>query len=213
MTALTKAELIKELNSGKLVVTPMIDPLAQIGRVSIDLRMGNTAAMVRGAGLSHVDPAKYAKDRDSGDFSREQHRRRKLEKLSVPFGEPIVLHAGTLILVPTFEWVQLPPHLMGVVTARSCWAREGLSIATAVFIDPCYNGIITLELANLGQVPIKIYPGMRIAQIALYRAENPQKKCDPHCQSQFYGSFEPDSGDIVKHDIDFLPRSKKMPVG
>lgn len=45
--------------------------------------------------------------------------------------------------------------------------REGLNIATATIINPEYHGIITLELANFGAIPIEIYPGLRIAQIAL----------------------------------------------
>ena len=206
MTTLTKLEIVRQLQSGRLTITPLIDPDSQIGRVSVDLRMGNTAALVRGAGLSHIDPAEIADLHRKGDFLRERDRRRKLERLSVPFGEPLVLHTGSLILVPTLEWVQLPPDLMGIVTARSSWAREGLSIATAVFIDPCYSGIITLELANLGQIPIKLYPGTRIAQIAFERiSAEPDAHCDDSRRSNFNRACEPENGDIVGDDINFLP--------
>jgi dCTP deaminase len=116
-----------------------------------------------------------------------------------------MLHAGSVILVSSYEWVKLPKDLVGVVTARSSWAREGLSIATATFINPCYNGIITMELANLGQIPIALYPGLRIAQIAFYTmdaeaAENCGKR-----KSQFDLSFEPKAGKLTDKDEPFIP--------
>lgn len=207
MTVLSKRQILARIATGDLVVGPLFED-SQIGRVSVDLRFGTTAAIVRGSDLSHVDPKAYAEAASTNDHVLEQGKRRKLEKVSVPFGCPLMLHAGSLILVPTLEWVQLPSDLKGVVTARSSWAREGLSIATATFINPCYNGIITLELANLGQIPIAIYPGMRLAQIAFYQLDpEAASACDAASASQFDLSCEPEAGDITKGDRWFIPSS------
>lgn len=204
MTVLSRKAIQDEIARQRLVVTPILDPKKQIGNVSIDLRMGTSAALIRGSDLSHIDPALYlARD----GYPGEKGRRRKLERMSVPFGDRLTLHAGSLILISTLEWVSLPPHLKGVVTARSSWAREGLNIATATFIDPCYNGIITLELANLSQVPVALYPGMRIAQIAFIRIDgiDPNARCGEVAERKFNLSFEPNSGDITKDDEPFIP--------
>jgi len=98
--------------------------------------------------------------------------------------------------------MRLPANLLGTVTARSTWAREGLSIATATLIEPSYEGIATLELANLGQIPIALYPGLRIAQIAFSEVIGDTKRPN---QSQFKLSFEPSQGDIAKRDGAFIP--------
>jgi dCTP deaminase len=207
VSVLSRQEVLARIADRELVISPLIDAENQIGPASVDLRLGTTAALIRGSDLSHVDPKRYVAQDGSPDFALEQGRRRKLELVSVPFGHPLMLHAGNLILVPTLEWVRLPRDLNGIVTARSSWAREGLSIATATFINPCYKGIITLELANLGQIPIVLYPGMRLAQLALHRIDpNTAAECKEMSPSQFEMSYQPGSGDITKADEPFIPR-------
>jgi dCTP deaminase len=70
----------------------------------------------------------------------------------------LLLHPGAFALVPILEWVRRPWDLRGMVMARSTWAREGLSVATATLIEPGYEGTVTLALANLGQIPISLSP-------------------------------------------------------
>lgn len=135
----------------------------------------------------------------------ERQKRQKLERHEIPFLQPFLLHPGMLVLAPTFEWVALPNDLQGVVTARSCWAREGLNIATATFIGPGYRGIITLELSNLGQIPIALYPGLRVAQIAFLQLDKGFDETPR--SSQFHMAFEPVSGKIADGEAPFLPQS------
>jgi dCTP deaminase len=101
------------------------------------------------------------------------------------------------------------PSLQGVVTARSSWARERLNIATATLVNPRYRGIVTLELANFGAIPIKLYPGLRIAQLALYTLERydaaEDDKSDTPAARQFDPAFEPEAGNIAKKDVRFIP--------
>lgn len=211
MTALSKPEIISEIKKGKLCISPILSE-KQLNPSTVDLRMGNLILLTRASGLSHVDPAKYPPKRKKTEaepkadasrrkekFDHERNKQQKHERHEIPFNCKFLLHPGALILVPTLEWFQLPLYLQGVVSARSSWAREGLSIATATFINPGYEGIITLELANLGSIPIAIYPGLRLAQIAFYRTGQPAIRES----SQFNLSFEPREGNVADGDGPF----------
>ena len=202
MSILGRRMLIERIRDGSLAVTPLLSP-NQIGTSSIDLRMGNVALMARARGSSHVDPAVVKSETGHSPHVAEMRRQQKHERFELPFGAELLLHPGALALVPTLEWVKMPLNLMGEVTARSTWAREGLSIATATLIEPEYEGIVTLELANLGQVPIALYPGLNIAQIAFSRVEGAESRKD---KGQFKGSFSPWQGTLAKKDeLPFLP--------
>jgi dCTP deaminase len=168
--------------------------------------------LIRPVALSpHVDPVpiadatrKSAATGSSRDV--EKARQQKHERYEIPFHSKFLIHPGSLILVPTLEWLQLPDDLHGYVTARSTWAREGLSIATATFIEPSYQGIVTLELSNMGQIPIALYPGMRIAQIAFSKTVGDTTRSN---RGQFPLSFEPRQGNIAPlDDLPFIPARK-----
>ena len=203
MSALVKASILANIAQNKLVVSPIICG-SQLGASSIDLRLGNVFLMVRARGIPSVDPGRFAHaDDTAGDHAFQQARRQKHERYEASFGEKFLLHPGMLALVPTLEWVKLPANLQGIVTARSSWAREGLSIATASLIHPGYKGVITLELANLGQIPLTLYPGLRIAQIAFYSLSEDAKEKD--MGSRFNMAFEPVEGNVAHEDEAFLP--------
>lgn len=213
MSALSKSAIADKLKEKQLVISPILDK-EQLGRSSVDLRMGTVVLVARAGAQSHVDPLEYrdeVKGADNHDVLKG--RKQKHERFDIPFGESFLLHPGSLALVPTYEWVSLPDNLQGIVTARSSWAREGLNIATATIINPGYHGIITLELANFGEIPIKLYPGLRLAQIAFYElkfseVEHPSEATEG---SQFDMAFEPEAGKLVKHDRPFLPPPKEIP--
>jgi dCTP deaminase len=202
MTAFGRGEIIDRMIKGDLTVSPLLSE-KQIGAASVDLRMGNVALFVRARGISHVDPA-FASRRDTKDHESETRYQQKHERHELPFGTRLLLHPGALVLIPTLEWVTLPEDVMGAVTARSTWAREGLSIATATLIEPGYQGIVTLELANLGEIPIALYPGLEIAQISFIKTVGDTRR--PHADGQFNLSFEPRQGTIAKEtEFAFLP--------
>ncbi|HXG74468.1 MAG TPA: dCTP deaminase [Candidatus Nitrosotenuis sp.] len=145
----------------KLVITPLINPEKQIEEGSIDLRLGTEFILVKRAKFDSLDPLNPA------------HKIKKKileyqEKMYVGIGEKIILHPQQFVLGSTFEYVKLPVDLTGYVIGRSSWGRLGLIIATATLVHPGYAGIITLELTNLGDAPIQLYPGVRIAQLVLH---------------------------------------------
>lgn len=198
MSALSRSSIIDRLKTGDLVVSPVLAE-KQLGPSSIDLRMGTVVLLARAGAQSHVDPIAYLKEINlPADHDTIRDKKQKHERFDVRFGESFLLHPGSLALVPTLEWVKLPFDLQGVVTARSSWAREGLSIATATIVNPGYAGIVTLELANLGEVPMRLYPGLRLAQIAFYTLVSTDPEADKSkLEGQFHMSFEPSGGNIA----------------
>lgn len=188
----------------------MVSPLLnneQIGPSSVDLRMGTMALVARAGQNSHVDPSAYSQ---SGSAHQRMERlKQKHQRVDVPFGKSFLLHPGSLALVPTLEWIMMPPTLQGIVTARSSWAREGLNIASASIIAPKYQGVITLELSNFGEIPILLKPGLRIAQLALYHLDRHDAALDDAADKdrQFNMCFEPEPGDLTKGDAAFLKKA------
>jgi len=201
VSALSKSTILHQLSKGDLVVSPILND-GQIGPSSIDLRMGTVALVAKAGQDSHVDPSAYK----HSPHKRMERLKQKHQRTEVPFGKAFLLHPGSLALVPTLEWVSIPATLQGVVTARSSWAREGLNIASASIINPRYRGVITLELANFGEIPILLRPGLRIAQLALYLMERHDAATDnaPDNNRQFILSFEPEPGDLARNDEAFL---------
>ena len=149
--------LLLDANSD-FAVTPVIDPETQFGPASIDLRLGPDLVITRRAtGVVVYDPADT--DAIQEDLSRYQEYVRR------PYGSRFYLHPGEFAIARTLEFISLPTTLAAEVLGRSSWGRLGLVIATATFIQPEFEGTITLELSNLGSVPIVLYVGMRVAQI------------------------------------------------
>jgi len=90
----------------------------------------------------------------------------------VPFGRPFVLHPHHFVLAVTLEWIRLPDNLAGYVIGRSSWGRRGLIIATAMGIHPNFVGCLTLELTNVGEIPIAVKPGAALCQLFLHSVES-----------------------------------------
>jgi len=139
----------------RLVITPLLDS-NQVGASSVDVRLGNEFIVTRRGGLPSIDPTNEA-----SVYHQYQTKRH------VNFKEKFYLHPNELVLASTLEYIRLPKDLTAYVTSRSSWGRVGLVIATAVAIAPGFTGCITLELVNLGEVPLILYPGARIAQLVI----------------------------------------------
>lgn len=73
------------------------------------------------------------------------------------------MHPKTFLLAVTLEWIRVPLHLAGMITGKSSWGRRGLIVETAPGIHPGFTGCLTLELTNVGEIPIAISPGSEYA--------------------------------------------------
>ena len=146
----------------RLFITPLLDK-KQVGAASIDVRLGSEFLQLRrptGAGL---DPRTQSAV-DVADM---------FEQIVVPFGKGLWLHPGHFVLAATLEYIRLPADIGADVVGRSSWGRVGLIVATAVMAHPGFTGCLTLELVNEGDSPICLYPGVRIAQLALDKLDAP----------------------------------------
>lgn len=146
----------------RLFITPLLDK-AQIGRGAVDLRLGTEFLLLRRVHRSGLDPSRMSQQ----DLEETQ------DEVIVPFGGELWLHPRHFVLAATLEYLGLPDDIAASVVGRSSWGRMGLLVATAVFVHPGFRGCLTLELVNEGDAPIRLSPGMRIAQLELQRLENP----------------------------------------
>jgi dCTP deaminase len=160
---------------------PDLGELRKACDASIDLRLGSwflSLKQTKTMGVSLIG------DEDDKSMSRTtQH--------FVKFGSGYVLHPGAFVLGSTLEWLALPSTISGHVTGKSSLGRHGLVIETASGIHPSFSGCLTLELANVGEVPLKIYPGMPICQIFFHRVEGATNSSDGPSGGQFSGSRRP----------------------
>lgn len=149
--------------SKRLIVTPMLNKRASVGEGAIDVRLGNQFIVFKRESFPVWDV------KNLRAASTELHRYQ--ERIIRPFGTPIVVHPGQLVIGSTLEYIQVPRGLMAYVIGKSSWGRLGLIIATATKVDPGFCGCITLEIVNEGEVPLQLYPGLPIAQLVLHPAE------------------------------------------
>ena len=162
---LSDTDLKQRLAKGDLVVEPIDDPNLQIQPASIDLRLGTQFVLYRQPLVPFLD----ARDAQS----IEGH----VEHIEIPDGEGFVLQPGAFALGTTHERVRVPPDLVARVEGRSSIGRLAVVVhATAGFIDPGFEGQITLELSNLGRCAVKLYPGMRISQIVFHEMKSPAER-------------------------------------
>jgi len=139
-----------------------IDPFesANIQPSSVDLRVDNIFRVFENHLYPFIDPRTA-----QPDLTQER---------SVPQDGRFILHPGRFVLGATFERIRLADDIVARLEGKSSLGRIGLLIhSTAGFVDPGFNGYLTLELANVANLPIAIYPGMLIGQISFYRLSSP----------------------------------------
>jgi len=151
---LSDGDLRKELESGRLGLDPFDEVMIQPS--SVDIRLDRFFRVFNNTRYTHIDPRLQQDDLTS--------------MVETPDDEPFVLHPGEFVLGSTFEAVNLPDDLAGRLEGKSSLGRLGLlTHSTAGFIDPGFEGHITLELSNVANLPITLWPGMKIGQLCLFR--------------------------------------------
>jgi dCTP deaminase len=167
---LSDRDILAEINAQRIRVEPYDEAMIQPS--SIDFRLDRYFRVFENHRYPHIDPAA-----DQSDLTR----------VVEPEGdEPFILHPGEFVLGSTFEVVTLPDNLAARVEGKSSLGRLGLlTHATAGFVDPGFSGHVTLELANVATLPIKLYPGMKIGQLCFFRLSSPAEH--PY-GSEKYGS-------------------------
>jgi dCTP deaminase len=155
---LSDRSIREALASGRIVLEPFDPGLVQ--PASVDVRLDRFFRVF----LNHTMPV----------IDVKQNLEELTRLIELEDDRPFVLHPGEFVLGSTLERVRLPDDLVGRVEGKSSLGRLGLLIhSTAGFIDAGFDGHVTLELSNVANLPITLYPGMKIGQISFLAMTTP----------------------------------------
>src|SRR6266851_5139518 len=146
------------LEEGRIEIEPYDPSLLQPS--SVDVRVDRYFRVFRNSRYPYIDV--------------KQAQEELTELVEIEDETPFILHPGEFVLGSTLERVRLPDDLVARLEGKSSLGRLGLLIhSTAGFIDPGWDGHVTLELSNVATLPITIYPGMKIGQISFMQMTEP----------------------------------------
>ena len=154
--------LREQIDAGRIIIEPL-DPSC-IQPSSIDVKIGGEFRVFRNHTAELIDVKK--------DMTA------LTEPVVIPDDGVFILHPGEFVLGSTLERIAVPDDLVARIDGKSSLGRLGLIIhSTAGFIDPGFDGHITLELTNIATLPITLYPRMKVGQVSFVRmttaADNP----------------------------------------
>ena len=155
---LSDGDIRKEIAGGRIGIEPFDETCVQPS--SVDLHVDAQFRVFANSRYPYIDVRKEMPD---------------LTELVESTGdEPFILHPGEFVLGSTLERVRIPDDLVARLEGKSSLGRLGLLIhSTAGYVDPGWDGYLTLELSNVANLPITIYPGMKIGQISFIRLTTP----------------------------------------
>jgi dCTP deaminase len=155
---LSDRDIAAAVKNGRLGLDPFEPELVQPS--SVDVRLDRSFRVFNNQKYTHIDPALRQDE--------------LTEPVDVPEGEAFVLHPGEFVLASTLEVVTLPDDLAARLEGKSSLGRLGLlTHSTAGFIDPGFSGHVTLELSNVANLPITLWPGMKIGQLCVFKLSSP----------------------------------------
>ena len=176
-SVLSDGTILQLVADGRIRVDPWDDSMVQ--PASVDLRLGDSFRVFHNHRASAID--------------LRQPPENLTEEVIVPASESFVIHPGEFCLGATLEYVELPDDIVARIEGKSSLGRLGLIVhATAGFCDPGWKGTLTLELNNLTRVPIKLYPGLPIAQLSFMTLDAPAQRPYGHAElgSHYQGQIE-----------------------
>jgi dCTP deaminase len=159
---LSDRSIREEIAAGRIVIDPFDEACVQPS--SVDLKLGPYFRVFRNHTSRVIDVKENQED--------------LTELIQVPGEDAFILHPGEFVLGSTYETIGVPSDLVGQLNGKSSLGRLGLLIhSTAGWLDPGFNGHVTLELSNVANLPITLYPAMKIGQISFLKmtteAEHP----------------------------------------
>jgi len=160
---LSDKDIRENIKKGKIKIEPC-DLDKQLSTIGVDLRLGNSFRLFKITHKSHIDLSRGNIEPDT-------------ELVEVPDGSEFMLHPGEFVLGITKEYIELPDDIAGRIDGRSSLGRLGIIVhSTAGHVDPGYKGRLTLEISNIGKLPISIIPGMRFCFLLFESLSSPVEK-------------------------------------
>lgn len=182
---LSDRDIKKLFEEEKIKISPEPNWEIQLSPASVDFRLGEEFRVFNHSSISHIDP------KDKNTFYN----------LTKSIKEnPFVLQPGEFILGVTLEEIELPEDIGARIEGRSSWGRLGIIVhSTAGYIDPGFKGNLTLEISNIGMLPVLLYPGMRFCQIAFEKLSSPAKRSySQKTDMKYFGDKGPQESKIHK---------------
>ncbi|MBO1765382.1 MULTISPECIES: dCTP deaminase [Allobranchiibius] len=188
---LSDRDIRAQIDAGRVQLDPY--DAAMIQPSSIDIRMDRFFRLFDNHKYPFIDPAA-----DQEDLTR---------LVEVESGEPFVLHPGEFVLGSTYERVTLPDDIAARVEGKSSLGRLGLlTHATAGFVDPGFNGHVTLELSNVATLPIKLWPGMKIGQLCFFQLSSPAE--NPYGSAKYGSHYQGQRGPTASRSFSNFHRTQ-----
>jgi dCTP deaminase len=165
------------IESGAIGLEPLDMGLLQPS--SFDVRLDRFFRLFDNHKYAYIDPAE-----DQSDLTR---------LVEVKADEAFILHPGEFVLGSTYEFVTLPDNIAARLEGKSSLGRLGLlTHSTAGFVDPGFNGHVTLELANVSNLPIKLWPGMKVGQLCFFQLSSPSET--PYGSEKYLNRYQGQRG-------------------
>lgn len=157
-------DIVKSLKSGRIKITPSIDQKTQLGSCSIDLRLGKQFRIFNHSKIPFIDT------------NNPKVTSGMMGEVRLKDSEPFILQPGDFVLATTMEKISLPDDLVGRLEGRSSLGRLGIVVhSTASIFDPGWEGMVVMELGNMGRMPVALYPGMRICSMTFEELSSPAR--------------------------------------
>lgn len=174
---LSDRDIRAQINDKRVGVEPFDEAMIQPS--SVDVRLDKFFRVFENHKYEVIDPAL-----EQPELTRE---------IIAEDGEAFILHPGEFVLASTYEVITLPDDIAGRLEGKSSLGRLGLlTHSTAGFIDPGFSGHITLELSNVANLPVKLYPGMKIGQLCLIKLSSAAEH--PYGSAQYLNRYQGQRG-------------------
>ena len=188
---LSDRDIRSEINSGRVAVEPFEEAMIQPS--SVDVRLDKFFRVFENHKYSVIDPSI-----EQAELTRE---------VVAEGGEAFILHPDEFVLASTYEVITLPDDIAGRLEGKSSLGRLGLlTHSTAGFIDPGFSGHITLELSNVANLPVKLFPGMKIGQLCLIKLSSPAEH--PYGSAQYGSRYQGQRGPTASRSFLNFHQSK-----
>jgi len=188
---LSDRDIRSEIKSGRVAVEPFDEAMIQPS--SVDVRLDKFFRVFENHKYSVIDPSI-----EQAELTRE---------VIAEEDEAFILHPGEFVLASTYEVITLPDDIAGRLEGKSSLGRLGLlTHSTAGFIDPGFSGHITLELSNVANLPVKLYPGMKIGQLCLIKLSSPAEH--PYGSAVYASRYQGQRGPTASRSFMNFHKSK-----
>jgi dCTP deaminase len=188
---LSDRDIRSEIQSGRVAVEPFDEAMIQPS--SVDVRLDKFFRVFENHKYSVIDPSI-----EQAELTRE---------VIAEDDEAFILHPGEFVLASTYEIITLPDDIAGRLEGKSSLGRLGLlTHSTAGFIDPGFSGHITLELSNVANLPVKLFPGMKIGQLCLIKLSSPAEH--PYGSEKYGSRYQGQRGPTASRSFKNFHRSK-----